>query len=87
MRLHKFSNPVATGGVLDVCLYLGCGGVGGEWVGGLDQGLEGWGGVISVRVVCLDSLCKWQVQVSVYCAWRISAHLRYTQCSILLNLV
>ena len=27
-----------TGGVLDVCL---CFGVGGEWVGGLDQGLEG----------------------------------------------
>ena len=35
-----------TGGVLDVCLCFGCGGVcgvGGEWVGGLDQGLEGWG--------------------------------------------
>ena len=41
-----FTNPVRTGGVLDVC--LGCGGVGGEWVGGLDQGLEGWGGVMSV---------------------------------------
>ena len=27
-----FTNPVGTGGVLDVCLYLGCGGVGG--VGG-----------------------------------------------------
>ena len=26
--------------------YVGC--VGGEWVGGLDQGLEGWGGVMSV---------------------------------------
>ena len=24
-----FTNPVATGGVLDVCLYLRCGGVGG----------------------------------------------------------
>ena len=33
-----------TVGVLDVC--LGC--VGGEWVGGLDQGLEGWGGIMSV---------------------------------------
>ena len=41
-----FSNPVGTGGVLDVC--LGFGGVGGEWVGGVDQGLEGWGGVMSV---------------------------------------
>ena len=26
-----FTNLVGTGGVLDVC--LGCGGVGGEWVG------------------------------------------------------
>ena len=39
-----FTNPVKTGGVLDVCLCLGCVGVGDagrEWVGGLDQGLEG----------------------------------------------
>ena len=39
-----FTNPVGTGGVLDVCLYLSCGGVGGigrECVGGLDPGLEG----------------------------------------------
>ena len=35
----------------------------------------------------LNSLCRWQVQVSVYCAWRIPAHLRYTQCSILLHLM
>ena len=28
-----FTNPVGTGGVLDVCLCLGCSGVGGEWVG------------------------------------------------------
>ena len=27
--------------MLDVCLSLGCGVVGGEWVGGLNQGLEG----------------------------------------------
>ena len=27
-------------GVLDMCLC--CGGVGGEWEGGLDQDLEGW---------------------------------------------
>ena len=36
-----FTNPVGTEGVLDVCLCLGCGGMGGvvgEWVGGLDQG-------------------------------------------------
>ena len=37
--------------------------------------------------VSLDSLCRWQVQVSVYCAWRIPAHLRCTQCSILLHLM
>ena len=48
-----FSNPVGTGGVLDMCLCFGCGGVGGvggEWgVGrGLDQGRERWGGVMSV---------------------------------------
>ena len=35
----------------------------------------------------LDSLCRWQVQVSVYCAWRIPAHLRGTHCSILLHLM
>ena len=35
----------------------------------------------------LDSLCRWQVQVSVYCAWGIPAHLRCTQCSILLHLM
>ena len=40
-----FTNPVGTGGMSDVCLCLGCGGVGGEWVGGLAQGQEGWGGL------------------------------------------
>ena len=35
----------------------------------------------------LDSLCTWQVQESVYCAWRIPAHLRCTQCSILWHLM
>ena len=57
-----FTNLVGTGEVLDVCLYFGCGGVGGiggEWVGGrgLDQGLEGWGGVMSVLVVNLFCFC------------------------------
>ena len=42
-----FTNPVGTGGVLDVCLCLNCrgvgvGSVGGEWVVGLVQDLEGW---------------------------------------------
>ena len=52
------------GECLDMCLCFGCGGVGGvggEWVGGLDQGRERWGGVMSVRGVCLDSLCRLQV--------------------------
>ena len=62
-----FTNPVGTGGVLDVCVCLGCGG----------------GGV----VLCLCYLSRWQVQVSVYCAWRIPAHRRCTQCSILLHLM
>ena len=35
----------------------------------------------------LDYLCRWQVQVSEYCAWRIPAHMRCTQCSILLHLM
>ena len=84
MRLSGlgFTNPVGRGGVLDMCLCFGCGGVGGEWVAGLDQGRE-WCYVC----VSLDSRCRWQVQVSVYCAWRIPAHLRCTQCSILLHLM
>ena len=50
---------MATGSVLDVCLRLGCGGVGGdggEFVGSLDQRLEGRCGVMSVLVwiVCVD---------------------------------
>ena len=32
-----------------------------RWVWGLDKGLEGLGGVMSVRVVSLDYLCSWQV--------------------------
>ena len=46
-----FTNPVGTGVVLDMCLCIGCGGMGGvsgEWVGGLAQGRERCGGVISV---------------------------------------
>ena len=43
-----FTNPVGTGGVLDMCLCFGCvgvGGVAGEWVGGLEpgSGAAGWG--------------------------------------------
>ena len=48
----------------------------------LSRGLGWWCYVC----VSLDSLCRWQVQVSVYCARRIHAHLRCTQCSIMLHL-
>ena len=42
-----FTNPVGTGGMLDMCLCFGCGGVGGvggEWGRGLGQGsgAVGW---------------------------------------------
>ena len=66
----------------DVCLCLSCGGVasvGVEWVVGLVYGLGGWCGVLSVCVVSLDSLCRLQVQVTVYCARRIPAHVKCTQ--------
>ena len=46
-----FTNSVGTGEVLDVCLCFDCScvsGVGGEWVGGLDQGLEVCDCVVSV---------------------------------------
>ena len=42
-----FTNPVGTGGVLDMCLCFGCGGVGGvggEWVGAWTR--VGSGGVV-----------------------------------------
>ena len=35
----------------------------------------------------LDSLCRWHVQVSVYCAWRLVRILGAPQCSILLHLM
>ena len=67
-----FTNSGGTWGTWDMYLCFGCvGGVGGEWVGGLGQDLGGWGGVMSVCVVSLDYLCRWQVQVSVYCARQI----------------
>ena len=58
------------------------------WCGwGVGRGLGGVGGVMSVCVVSLDYLCRWQVQVSVYCAWHTAAPLRCTQCSIMLHLM
>ena len=38
-----FTNPVRTGGVLDVCLCLDCGGVCGEWVVSFIRGVESRG--------------------------------------------
>ena len=51
-----FTNPVGTGGMLDMCLCFGCGGVGGvggvggKWVGDLDQGRELWVGLCLCEV-------------------------------------
>ena len=55
----------------------------------MGRGLGQGSGAVGWCYVCvsLDYLCRWQVQVSVYCAWRIPAHLRCTQCSILLHLM
>ena len=85
-----FTNSGGTWGKWDMCLCFGCGGVGGvggDCFFGLGQGLGGWGVVMSVCIVSLDFLCIWQVQVYVYCARRIPAHLRCTQCSIMLHLI
>ena len=60
MRRFGFTNPVRRGGVLVECLCLGftgVGGVGGEWVGGLDQVLEGW------VVLCLCEMWVWIICV------------------------
>ena len=57
-----------------------------KWVVGRVLG-PGSGGLGLCYVVSPDYLCGWQVQVSVYCAWQIHAHLRCTQCSILLHIM
>ena len=58
---------------------------------GVGRGLGHGSGVVGWCYVCVrcesGTLCRWQVQVSVYCAWRIPAHLKCTQCSILLHLM
>ena len=49
------------------------------WVVLGESGWAAWvrvGGVMSVCVVSLDFMCLWQVQVYVYCARQIIAHLR-----------
>ena len=52
------TNHVGTGGVLDVCLCLGYGGVDEEWVGYFDQGLTEW-------VV----LCLCELWVRIFCGY------------------
>ena len=42
----------------------------------LVQDLGGCGGIMSVCVMRLDSLCIWHIHVSVYCDRRMLAHLR-----------
>ena len=44
-----FTNPVGTGGVLDVCLCFGCGGVS----GGVGRGLEPGSGAVGWCYVCV----------------------------------
>ena len=62
MRGLGFTNPVGHGGVLVVCLCLVCGGVG--------RGLGLGSGGVGCCYICVspDSLCRWKVQVAVYCA-------------------
>ena len=50
-----FTNSEGTWGKWDMCLCFGCSGVGGELVGGLGQGLGGWGGCY-VCVSCESGL-------------------------------
>ena len=57
-------------------MCLGCGGVCVSGWLGLGSGRVGC--VMTVCVVNLDSLWRWQVQVSVYCAWRIPGHFMCT---------
>ena len=54
---------------------------------GVGRGLGPGSGGVKCFYVCLspDSLCRWQVQLSVYCAMRIPAHFRRIQCSIQLH--
>ena len=50
-----FTNPVGTGGMLDVCLCFGCGDVGGIVGRGLGPG-SGWVGWCYVFVRCESAL-------------------------------
>ena len=71
-----FNNPVGTGGVLDLCLGCGCvSGVGGEWVGVLDQHL--------LNITSLDSGFKMAAGTCRHCNYpnsrHIMTHIKQTQ--------
>ena len=51
-----FTNPVGTGGILDVCLCFGCGGVGG--VGGEWAWTRDWRDGVQVSVYCSILHCS-----------------------------
>ena len=75
-------------------IYQSCGNRGSvfvavEWVVWVGRDLGPVSGGVGWRYVCVSLyyLCRWQVQVSVYCSWRIPAHLRCIQCLILLHLM
>ena len=58
-----FTNSGGTWGKWDMCLCFGCGGVGGEWLGGSGQGLGEWGVVMYVCVLtfffCVDGRSRY----------------------------
>ena len=62
-----FTNPLGTGGVLDMCLCFGCGGVGGvggEWVGGSNEGSK-WtdrNGEICSKAIN-ERICDWKGKI------------------------
>ena len=71
-----FTNPVGTGGVLDVYMcsgYGGVGGVGGAWVGGLDQGIC----VLYLADTCASEVHPVFNPVAPYAGYKIGA--RYSQ--------
>ena len=53
------TNPVGTGGVLEVCRCLGCGGVGGKWVGVWKSGGVGSLCELCVWIICVDGRSRY----------------------------
>ena len=65
--IYQFWRDMWKVGYVSVYGCGGVGGVGGEWVGGLGQGLGGWCGVMSVCVVSLDSLLMTGPGICIMC--------------------